>query len=338
MSMPTSTMLLTRAMQAHCFSIEHQYSIALVTRFRPAWADTLSDETMRNMIEGAQIAVTGWGTPAFSRDLLDCAPELKLVCHSAGSIKPVLGSVADEFRRRRIRVCSAASALAVGVAEYAFGLMLISMKAGWQYHAATHQGRWNQTEYMEWIREPFGATIGIVGASFVGREMIRLCSSLRLKAILLYDPYVSEEEAARLGVHKADLDDLMRRSDVVSLHTPATEETRHLLNARNLALLKDHAILINTARGLCIDEEALAAELKTGRILACLDVTYPKEPPAPDSPLYTLANCILTPHIAGALKENTYRQGELVARQIASFVKGEALPGEIDLSQLDHIA
>ena len=190
---------------------------------------------------------------------------------------------------------------------------------------------------MDWIREPHGATVGIVGASHTGREMIRLCSVLELGALLLHDPYVTEQEAKELGAEPVGLDELMQRSDVVSLHTPNTEETHHLIDARNLALMRDRAIFINTARGACVDEAALVAELEKGRILACLDVTDP-EPPEPESPLYRLPNCILTPHIAGAVKENTTMQGRLVADEIAAFLDGQPLQHEVDLAQHDQLA
>jgi len=226
---------------------------------------------------------------------------------------------------------------ATGVAEFTFGMMLVSMKAVWSLHAAASRSIWDRAGVMEWVREPYGATVGIVGASAVGREMIRLCRTLALSAILLYDPYVSAEDAKALGAIKVDLDELMRRSDVVSLHTPSTDETHHLIHAENLALLRDHAIFINTARGRCVDEAALIAELEKGRIFACLDVTDP-EPPAPGSPLYALPNCVLTPHVAGAVKENTFRQGRLVADQIEAYARGNPLPGEVDLTQHDRLA
>jgi phosphoglycerate dehydrogenase-like enzyme len=181
--------------------------------------------------------------------------------------------------------------------------------------------------------------VGLVGASFIGRDMIRLCRTLELKSILVYDPYLTREEANSLGVEKTELDDLMRRSDVVSLHTPATEETHHLINAANLALMKDRAIFINTARGMCVDEAALIAELEKGRLFACLDVTYPNEPPAPESPLWTLPNCVLTPHIAGGIKEACHRQGRLVADQIEAYLADvNPVRGEYDLSQMDRRA
>ncbi|MBI4556652.1 MAG: hydroxyacid dehydrogenase [Candidatus Hydrogenedentes bacterium] len=331
---PKTAILLTRSMQARCFAEADLRRIATFAELSLADRDEISGDVQRSAMGGAEIIVTGWGTLPISPALLDAAPNLRLMCHAAGSVKHLVN---DEFRRRRIRVCSAASALAVGVAEFAFGMMLVTMKAVWQFRSLTAQGRWGREQPIDWVREPYEATVGIIGASFVGREMIRLCRQLSLKAMLLYDPYVSADEAAAIGARKVELDELMRRSDVVSLHAPATDETQRMVNARNLALLKDRAIIINTARGACVDEPALISELQSGRIFACLDVTDP-EPPAPGSPLYNLPNCVLTPHIAGAIKENTFRQGKLVADQIESYVQGGRLPGEVNLEQLRRLA
>ncbi len=329
-----SAMLITRDMMTRCFRGGDVDRIAAVTECRLPCTSELTDEAQSEAIAGTDIIITGWGTRPVTTPMLDAAPGLALMCHSAGSVKHIVN---DQFAARGIRVTSAAQALAIGVAEFAFGLMLVSMKAAWQYNDATREGRWVRDELDEWICEPLGATVGIIGASFVGKHMIELCRTLELAAILLYDPYVTEEEALEMGAVKTSLDELMRRADVVSLHTPATEETRHIINGDNLALLKDRAIFINTARGMCVDERALVEELQSGRIMACLDVTDP-EPPEPDSLLYTLPNCILTPHVAGAIKQNTLRQGKLVADNIEAFVAGKPLTGEIDLAQLDRLA
>jgi phosphoglycerate dehydrogenase-like enzyme len=341
MDKPRASILITREMERRCFAEEDLRRLDAATALQRAETDSCSDDGQLAAIAGAEIAVTGWGSRPITQAMLDAATGLKLLCHSAGSVKSLID--AEQFLRRGIRVCTARQALAVGVAEFAFGMMLVSMKGVWwkvrgatwstaEGGCTTAQRKWDRSAMIEWIREPYGATVGIIGASNVGREMIRLCKTLSLAAILLYDPYVSEAEARDLGTAKVDLDELMRRSDVVSLHTPATEECRHLIDARNLALLKDHAIFINTARGMCVDEQALIAELEKRRILACIDVTDP-EPPAEDSPLYKLPNCILTPHIAGAVKENTFRQGRLVADQIEAYVRGTVLRGELDLKR-----
>ncbi|MDQ1256458.1 MAG: Hydroxyacid dehydrogenase [Candidatus Hydrogenedentes bacterium] len=334
MPSPKTAVLVTREMFSRCFAARDIERIRAVTDCRLPSDAEWDDAAQSAVIAGTEIVITGWGTRPLTTAMLDTAPDLRLMCHSAGSIKHL---VSETFQARGIRVCSAAAALAVGVAEFAFGLMLVSMKAAWQWNDCTRQGVWNREKALEWVREPYGATVGIVGASLVGREMIRLCKTLELAAILLYDPYVSEEQAKELGVERVELNELMRRSDVVSLHTPATEETRHIVNARNLALLRDRAIFINTARGMCVDEPALIRELESGRIMACIDVTDP-EPPAPGSPLYTLPNCILTPHVAGAIKENTHRQGRLVADEIEAYVEGRPLKHEVDLTQLHRLA
>ena len=334
-SKPRTVMLVTKDMQAKCFSEADLARIEAVTELQPAQSDELGEETQVRLIAGAGIAVTGWGTGRLTTTMLDAALDLELVCHSAGSVRHLIDP--DVFVERGIRICSARSVLATGVAEFTFGMMLVSMKAVWQLTAATSNGTWDRDAADEWFREPYGAVVGIVGASHVGREMVRLCKTLELEAILVYDPYLTDEEAKEMGVVKVELDDLMRRSDVVSLHTPAIEECRHIINTENLALMKDHAIFINTARGMCVDEQALIAELETGRILACIDVTDP-EPPKPDSPLFSLPNCILTPHVAGAVKQNVYRQGRLVADQIEAFLSGSPMDGEIDLTQHDRLA
>jgi phosphoglycerate dehydrogenase-like enzyme len=334
MAKPKCVVLLTRSMEQGCFAENDLERISAVTDFVPAQTEDLTEETQLAAMSGADIIITGWGSHAVTTEMLDEAPQLALMCHSAGSIKHLVN---EAFVERGITVCSAASALAVGVAEFAFGQMLMSMKGVWQHTALTQEGRWNREESLKWMREPHGATVGIVGASWVGREMIRLCKNLDLASILLADPYVSGEEAWALGATKVELDELMSRSDVVSLHTPATEECRHIINARNLALMKDYAIFINTARGMCVDETALIAKLEKGRLLACIDVTDP-EPPRPDNRLFSLPNCILTPHIAGAVKENRQRQGALVADEVEAFTAGCPPISSVDLTQRHRIA
>lgn len=325
----STVLLVSQEIQRRNFTEQQLTEIEAMTRLRRSDVSECTDEWQIQAIAGADIVITGWGTRPLTADMLDAAPDLKLVCHSAGTVRHLINPA--EFQRRGIRLCTARTANATSVAEFAFGMMLVSMKNVWP---CIHGQRENLRERM---REPFGATVGIVGASAVGREMIRLCKTLSLESILLYDPYVSAEEAARMGVQLAPLDELMRRADVVSLHTPAIEACRHIINGQNLPLMKDNAIFINTARGMCVDEEALIKELQSGRITACLDVTFP-EPPVEGSPLYTLPNCILTPHIAGSLEQNLLRHGKLVSDQIRAFLRGEPVPDELDLALFDRFA
>jgi phosphoglycerate dehydrogenase-like enzyme len=137
-------------------------------------------------------------------------------------------------------------------------------------------------------------------------------------------------------VTKVELDDLLRRADIVSLHAPAKPETYQMLNAGRLALMKDEALLINTARGTLIDESALVTELRQGRFFAFLDVTDP-EPPAGDSPLRQLENVVVTPHLAGCI-ESCARLGEMAVEELRRFFTGEPPLYQVTADMLARIA
>jgi len=152
----------------------------------------------------------------------------------------------------------------------------------------------------------------------------------------VYDPYLSDDDATALGVVKSELDDLMVRSDIVSLHAPKTEETHHMINARNLALLRAGATLINTARGALIDEAAFVEHLRKGTTWAILDVTDP-EPPPPEHPFRSLPNVVLTPHFAGTVESGRSRIGDCVLEEIKRFIAGEQLRYEVREEMLPRI-
>ena len=136
-----TVMLITREMQARCFADRDLDRIAGITDLQAAAVDEMDDSRQLDLVEGADIAVTGWGTCPITDEMLDRAPGLRLMCHSAGSVKHL---VSETFAARGIRVSSARGALARGVAEFAFGMMLVSMKAVWQYHGATLTGQWKR--------------------------------------------------------------------------------------------------------------------------------------------------------------------------------------------------
>jgi phosphoglycerate dehydrogenase-like enzyme len=150
----------------------------------------------------------------------------------------------------------------------------------------------------------------------------------------MFDPYMSDEAAKCLGAHKAELDDLLRQCDVLTLHAPSLPETEHLIDARRLALMKDDALIVNTARGSLFDESALVAELCKGRFFAFLDVTDP-EPPAADSPLRSLPNVVVTPHLAGCI-ENCTRMSEMAAEELRRFFAGEPPLYQVTPERLAH--
>jgi phosphoglycerate dehydrogenase-like enzyme len=282
-----------------------------------------------------EILVTGWGCPRIDADLLARAPNLRLIAHAAGTVK---GMVSPEVFAAGITVINAAAANALPVAEFALAAILFANKRVFAFrdrYRRDRQDGWSSELRDEAIGN-FGKTIGIVGASRTGRRLIELLAPFDLD-VLLHDPFVEADEAARLGTTWSSLDALVQRSDVVSLHAPSVPATRHMIDGRRLALMKDGATLINTARGAIVDQEALTRELVASRLSAVIDVTEPEILPA-DSPLYDLPNVLLTPHIAGALGTERNRLGRLVADEVERFVRGESLRFQIDPAELDRQA
>lgn len=268
------------------------------------------------LLPPADACITSWDVARLDADVLAAAPRLKAMAHMGGSVKRF---VSQALWERGIHVTTAAPALARVVAETTVGLMIVGMKRIWPLGQHVREGGWRESPYWP-SRELHGKTVGLVAAGSVGRNVIELLRPFEVR-ILVYDPFLSAEEAERLGVSLVKLDDLLRQADVVSLHAPAKEDTYHLLNAERLALMKDDALLINTARGALIDEAALIAELSRGRFFAFLDVTDP-EPPAIDSPLRQLPNVVVTPHIAGCIEDCT-RMGEMAVEELRRFFAGE---------------
>jgi phosphoglycerate dehydrogenase-like enzyme len=268
------------------------------------------------LLPTADGCLTSWGVARLDADMIAAAPRLKAMAHMGSSVGRF---VSDALWERGIHVTSAGPALARDVAETTLGLMIVGMKRIWPLGQHVREGGWRESAYWP-SRELHGKTVGIVGASHVGRHVIELLRPFGVE-VLLYDPYVADEEAAQLGAAKVEMDELVRRADVVSLHAPAKPETRHLLDANRLALMKNDALLINTARGTLIDEVALVAELGKGRFFAFLDVTDP-EPPAADSPLRSLENVVVTPHSAGCI-EDCGRMGDMAVEELRRFFAGE---------------
>jgi phosphoglycerate dehydrogenase-like enzyme len=233
---------------------------------------------------------------------------------------------------RGIRVTSAAPALGQDVAETAVGLILVGVKRIWPLAQHVREGGWRETPWWP-ARELRGKIVGIIGGGNIGRHVIRLLAPFE-PHVLVYDPYLPDAEAERLGVAKAELDDVLRRADVITLHAPSLPETEHMIDSRRLALMKDDALIVNTARGSLFDEVALVAELSQGRFFAFLDVTDP-EPPAVDSPLRRLPNVVVTPHLAGCI-ENCTRMGEMAVEELRRFFAGEPPIYEVTPERLTH--
>ncbi len=284
-----------------------------------------------DFVKGADYIITSWGSPAIEKDILDVCPDLVAVMHAAGSPKPV---ISDELIARKIRVTYSAIALGEGVAETALTMAISAIKGLFILPRHTANGEWNECKLL--ARDFYDITVGVISAGFVGSHMIKLLQNFNVD-VLLYDPFVSEDRAAAMGAKKAELDELLSVSDVITIHAPSIPATDNMLNATNLPLIKDGAVLINTARGSIIDEAALIAELKKNRFFACIDVTDP-EPPAEDNELRKLSNVALTPHIAGAIANGQKRIAKHICEELTRCENGERMRTELDPEKLSTMA
>jgi phosphoglycerate dehydrogenase-like enzyme len=288
----------------------------------------------RAVLAETEVLITGWMSPRLDEAALAAAPRLRAVLHAAGSVK---GHIAPVCWRRGVLVSTAAQANAEPVAEYTLAVILLALKG---VRAATARYR-ERRQFVDVLREfpgigNHGRQVGLVGASRIGRRVIELLRPFSLE-LSLADPYLDPAEARELGVRLLPLDDLLRECELVSVHAPAIPETRHMIDGRRLALLRDGAVLVNTARGSLIDQDALVAELASGRIEAVLDVTEP-EVLSPDSPLYTLPNVWLTPHMAGAQGSEVHRLADVVLEELARYTAGLPLAHPVLAEELDRIA
>lgn len=274
-------------------------------------------ENIKATVKDADIAITSWGSLPMSEEILNECPNLKLHMHGAGSVKPY---VTDALWERGVKVCASTKPLGIGVAETALGFTIAACKNFFAINEDIHNGGYLR----ENITELYEITVGVVSAGYVGRHYIKLLQNFGVN-VLLYDPFVTEERAKEMGCTKAELDELLKNSDVVSLHSPSIPETDHMINAETLKLMKKDAILINTARGTLIDETALYNHMVAGNLkYACIDV-YDPEPPLADNPLRSLKNVIMTSHLAGLVQNGLLRIGAHCADEIERFINGQPM-------------
>jgi phosphoglycerate dehydrogenase-like enzyme len=320
--MPTS-------MQKAIFSEEARKRLEALGRVR--WNETdahLTVEEARSFLQDCEVGVGSWRTPGPRREILDGCPGLKLWVHAAGSVK---GFFTDDLRGRDLIIASCAPAIAKTVAEMVLGEIIIGLRR------IIPNAQQNRTERRPPVPNKLylaAATVGVVGASQVGRTLLSLLRPFAPR-VLLYDPYITKEDAASLGAEKVDsLLKLCRECDAITMHTPLTDQTRRMIGAEHFQAMKDDAVFINSSRGGCIDERALIAELEKGRLFAFLDVSDP-EPADMDNPIRTLPNVIYTSHLAGGASIHI---GNQVVEDVQAYLNGQKPKMAVTWDMLDRLA
>lgn len=255
--------------------------------------------------------------------LLERAPRLRVVSNMAVGVDNVDVAACT---RRGLPVGNTPGVLTEGTADLALALLLASARRLAEASRDAQEGRWVTWSPTGWLgADLHGATLGIVGLGKIGRAVAERARGFGLR-LVYHDPGAPAEQAQALGATSLELDELLRASDFVSLHTPLTAETRHLIGERALRLMKPTAILINTARGPVVETPALVRALEEGWIgAAALDVTDP-EPLPPDHALYSLPNCLVVPHIGSATQNTRRRMAERACENLLAGIEGRRLP------------
>lgn len=259
--------------------------------------------------------------------LMDAAPQLKVISNCAVGFDNIDVPAATQ---RGIAVGNTPGVLTETTADFAFALLLAAARRISEAERYTRANKWKTWGLTVLLgQDVFGATLGLIGLGRIGAAMAKRARGFEMR-VLYTDPTRRLDLEQQLGIAYADLDTLVRQADFVSIHTPLTETTRHLINADVLRRMKKSALLINTARGPVVDQAALYVALRDGVIAgAALDVTDP-EPIAPDDPLLTLDNCLITPHIASASVATRTKMAVMAAENLLAGVRGEPLPNPVN--------
>lgn len=280
-----------------------------------------AEEAMKRpeLLARVEVIFSGWGMAKLDAAFLAAAPKLQAVFYGAGSVR---GFTTDESWARGIQIVSAYAMNAVPVSEYTIATVLLSLKNFWRHaFEAKRRGKFEERAV---CAGGYGSTVGLISLGMIGRMVRERLRAFDLK-VIAYDPFVTPEQAAAMDVEMVTLDEVFRRGDVVSLHTPWLKETEGMIQGRHFELMKERASFLNTARGAVVDEAGLTEVFaRRTDLTAILDVTWP-EPPAEGSALWTLPNVILTPHIAGSMDNECRRMGRLMIDEFDRWTRGDSM-------------
>lgn len=290
--------------------------------FEPVYLPPYADaETLRAVVTARRPVGIIARMGRIEASIFEAAPQLRVVSKHGVGVDTIDLEAASAHR---IPVLVATGANAVSVAEHSMALLFAVAKRVVALDRGLRQGLWEKPDFKG--RELAGSRMGLVAFGAIAQQTARLAKAFDIK-VAAYDPFSEASVFDNLGVERADsLEALLRESDIISLHCPLTDRTRGLINRETLSLMRDEAILINTARGGLIDEPALLEALNSGRIAGAGLDTFAQEPPAADNPLFASDRVVLTPHIGGVTTAANARVGVEAAQGIVDYLAGRALP------------
>jgi len=281
-----------------------------------------SPEELIDRIQKQDIGILITEAEYVTRDVFEKATKLRFLGNTRGSVTQVDIEAATEHG---VPVVNTPARNAIAVAEMAVGLMLALVRHIPAAHQMTSSGGWVDPIAAHILlrgTELSGKTIGIVGFGAIGREVAKFVRPFAT-SILVYDPYVDPDKIKGAGAKPLELDELMKQSDLITIHCSTIPESIGLISAQRISLMKPTAYLINAASTYIIDNEAIIQALKKKRIAGAAFDVYETWPVQPDSPFLKLDNVVLTPHIAGATAESIVRHSQLIVDDIERFLRGE---------------
>ncbi|MCP4901331.1 MAG: hydroxyacid dehydrogenase [bacterium] len=244
-----------------------------------------------------------------TKEYIDGAPKLRLIIRGGVGLDNIDLAYAQS---KGIQVFNTASASAVAVAELAFALMLAVPTRLVEGHMGMRDGDWLKKQLKR--TELMGKTLGLIGAGYISTELAIRAQAFGM-TVIAHDPLIKSHDVVEL----VSLEDLLSRSNYISLHVPLTDETHNMINRATINEMKDGVVLINTARGKCVDEDDIAEALKSGKVRAYATDVWYSDPPDPSCPLLKADNVIMTPHLGASSNENMLRIGDVVVRILEDF-------------------
>ena len=313
----------------HSFATSDVYEIirqAAGTEFKVLTLD--ADDELERFSKIAQCDAIICAATPLHKQHLDAAVNLKLVHHQGVGWQDTMDW--PEIKRRRLPLALTPEGTTIGVAEHTIMLMLAAAKRLSYADSELRKGRWHVNALRAVSRQLFGKTVGYIGMGRIAQAVAERLTVFGCAGIYV-DPAetLSTAEAVSLGVRRGSLGDVLAASDILTIHVPLTDGTRHMIGVSALAKLKPGAIIINTARGGIIDEHALAAELKSGHVLSAGIDVFENEPAIADNPLFELDNVIITPHISAGTSDAMHQKMESLFGNLKTFFTGGELRNRV---------
>ncbi|MFH1877830.1 MAG: phosphoglycerate dehydrogenase [Candidatus Omnitrophota bacterium] len=290
----------------------------------------LSENELVKKIKGYDALIVRSGT-VVTKKIIEASDKLKIIGRAGVGLDNVDVKAAS---KKGVVVMNAPSGNTISTAEHAFSLMMALSRNIPQANQSVKQGKWDRKKFMG--VELYGKTLGVIGMGRIGSCVARRALSFGMR-ILAYDPFLSEDRAKSMNVESCVLDKLFRESDFITLHTPLTEETRHLVDEKSFSRMKDGVFIINAARGGIIDENALAKYLRSGKVRgAAVDVFETKAKPPVDSPIVYMENVITTPHLGASTEEAQINVSIDVAKAVSDGLLGRGYRNAANIPAMEE--